>query len=84
MLTFDAHTELFSFDDFRKSRMPDVIEVGETEDYWVRVMRSTGRIDLVSKVSGRAFAFCAYDGDEARFLLSAAQLSAVRAAMRLG
>lgn len=84
MFTFDhaaVPAAAFDFDEFRKSRMPDVVEVGETEEYWVRVTRSAARVDLVSKVSGAPFVFCQIE--EAAGLLSPAHLSAARAAMRL-
>ena len=63
---------------------PDVVECGENNDYWIRVVRSKKRVELVSKQTG-ATVMTASSADLGLLPLALvpAQISAIRAALAL-
>lgn len=87
MLTFDNHGNgKFPRDPLKalvQKNTPDTIDIGETNDYWLFVRRSTGMIEFLSKQTGGFIAKCAV-GDAAKaYGLSAAQVSAAKSALAL-
>lgn len=64
MLTFDSN--LYSdYDDplkeLVKRNLPDLMEVGETNEYWVFVNRKSKKIELLSKQTGETVVTCGFD-----------------------
>lgn len=84
MLTFDNKVQLGdgSLEDMFQSNLPDAIEVGETNDYWLHARRSTKLIELTSKQTGSLFAKCSPD-DAALYGLTKAQISAAKSVLKL-
>lgn len=83
MLTYDTKFGDITIADFAKSSLPDLIDVGENNDYWVRVSRRLKQLEIVSKKSGRLVTRCSVDDAES-FGFSLALIGAARQAMELG
>jgi UDP-2,3-diacylglucosamine pyrophosphatase LpxH len=61
MLTFDSNLYGEGGDPLKelvKSNLPDQVEVGETNEYWVFVSRKTKKLELVSKQTGLTVIKC--------------------------
>ena len=84
-LTFDSapcfHAENELSDLFGTSQ--DVVECGETNEYWVQVRRSKRQIELVSKQTGEIFMKVVMDSSLDATGLNARILGACRDAMKL-
>jgi len=63
--------------------IPDQVECGESNDYWIFVNRKTKLIELVSKEHGRIVAYCAVDDAARKYGLSPQQISAARTGLAL-
>lgn len=86
MLTFGNAPGLNSAegDELFPDNLPDEIECGENNDYWIRVVRSTKRVELVSKQTGAVVVRAEVPKDGSILAgLSPAQMSAVRSALKL-
>lgn len=82
MLTFDSTPGQGNELDALFGEKPDVIECGENNDYWIRVVRSLGKVEFVSKQTG--FVVMRTDLGAPEFLpVTAAQLGAIRDALKL-
>jgi hypothetical protein len=85
MLTFDDSRQ--TPDDPLKAltakNIPDQIECGENNDYWIFVRRSTKKIELVSKQTGKVAATCEVSNAAITYGLSLAQISAARTGLAL-
>jgi len=82
MLTYDNQfDETNSLDDILGD-LPDLVEVGESDLYWVNMRRSTKKMELISKVTGAFFASFPLE-DAPGFGLSPVQISAGKAALEL-
>ena len=60
MLTFDdlRTTPEDPLKELLEKNTPDKIEIGENNEYWLYVRRSTKQVELVSKVTGLTTAKC--------------------------
>ena len=85
MLTFDNQSlsQENPLKALTQKNTPDQIEIGETNDYWLYVRRSTKLIELVSKQTGVVVAKCLVDNAAITYGLSPAQVSAARAGLAL-
>ena len=71
LLDFDPLAEL-------KPRKPqDLVEVGESNDFWIKVRRSTKQIELISKQTGKLVAKCPVN-DSAQYGLTEKQILAAK------
>lgn len=85
MFTYDndlrrakPQTELDTF----RSKTPDRLEVGESNDYWIYVCRSKKQIELVSKQTGKTIAKCSVV-DAAKYGLHEKQIAAAKKGLQL-
>lgn len=87
MLTRDTLRSGVSEDpiaDLRQSAIPDTIECGETNEYWVRVHRSIRRVELESKITGSRITLHSVNVWGARlYRLPPLLLNAIQAALKL-
>jgi hypothetical protein len=84
MFTFDSHPNAGASElDQLFGALPDVIECGEGNDYWVQVRRSTRKIELVSKVTGVVVATAPADAPDALPWMNERILGAARSALKL-
>jgi hypothetical protein len=64
--------------------LPDIIEIGETNDYWLHVRRSTRMIEFTSKQTGQVVAKCVVsDAAVLEYGLSSQQVDAARRGLKL-
>lgn len=89
MLTFDRCVESSSKQEesiFGSSDTPDLIEIGENNDVWFKVRRSTKTLVLISKQTGAVVVRCEVSDTESLRLcgLTPQQYGAMFAAFTLG
>jgi hypothetical protein len=88
MLTFDRCVESSKEDTglFGGGEYPDLIEIGENNDVWFKIRRSTKNLEIVSKVTGRITIKCRIDdpGGLRHCGMTPQQLGAAKAALKLG
>jgi hypothetical protein len=59
MITFDTCPAEPTIDDvLGRSQLADRIEVGESDEVWIHVCRSTGKIEITSKHTGAVLVRC--------------------------
>ena len=63
--------------------IPDEIEVGETNDYWLWVNRSTRRLEFRSKENGDTIAVCEINADALKYGINVVQLKCAQQALDL-
>jgi len=63
------------------SPTPRTIDVGETDDAWLRVDRAKKKIEFVSKQTGLVVARCDVDSSATQYGVSERQLGAARDAL---
>jgi hypothetical protein len=93
MLTFDEQfpsksAEQLEFESLLKHgvTLPDVVECGENNAVWFRVVRSKKTLELISKQTGLVTTRCKIEEllDPSCYGMSPQQWGAVKAALRLG
>lgn len=80
MLLFDNERP-FNHDPLKElteHNVPDVIEIGETNDYWLQVRRSTKKIEVLSKQTGHVIARCEVSEAAIQYGLSRQQVDAAQ------
>jgi hypothetical protein len=83
VITFgDKLFEEASLDILKTRKIEDLHEVGETDSFWINMRRSTQRIELVSKQTGRLIATLTLDDAQA-YGLSIRQIDAARGVLKL-
>lgn len=86
MLTFDAvHTP----QETTFGEPPDVVEIGETDEWWVCAVRSKGIVEITSKLSEKTIMTvkrddCYGDKPAGAMVLSEGMLTGARRAFELG
>lgn len=86
MHTFDdakRGPQVPTLEELAKADIPDIHEVGETNEYWLYVKRSTGMLEIVSKHNGEVIAKCRPDADAKNYGISDAQIAAAQGVLRI-
>ena len=85
MLLFDNSQTAFNdpLKELVSGAPPDVIEIGEKEDHWLQVRRSTRKIELRSKQTGQIVARYDVNAAALQYGLSERQLDAAKRGLAL-
>lgn len=84
MLTFDSQLPTDPLQDLITSTLPDAIMIGENNEAWLYVRRSTEKIEIVSKQTGRITSHdITFAAARSKYGLSDGQIDAARRALAL-